>query len=555
MNGPVPDVLIIGAGAGGCAMAWRLAELGVDALVLDAGPPFATTDFHADVADWEDHLFPERPGSQGRCTAQLDRLDPSWDGLRSWSRNYGPQAPGDQRRFAAYQHVRGLGGSTLHFTAESHRLHPAAMALRSRFGVAVDWPFDYAALAPHYEAAERQLGTAGSPADRSRPRGGDFPLPPHRPSYASQRLMAATEPLALGWVPNPVAIPSQAYGGRPPCIYCGQCHRGCQVGDKGSFDRVFLAPAVASGRCSVRHGLRVLRIEAEGERVRRVVCRDARNVDVVLEARVVVLAAGAIESPRLLLNSAAAHSPEGLCNESGQVGRHFMETVSTVLSGLHPEPLGSMRGLPADIISWRYNAPDAIPGLVGGCRFTPATATAELAGPVNHARRMLESWGDALIADLRRTYGSAFALGAIGESLPHDKAFVALDATERDADGLPLARIHAGHEASTPARLKFMLDKSREILAAFGITDIREQITSYDLFNATHVFGTCRMGADPARSVVDAGGRSHRWPNLFVADASVFPTSGGGEAPTLTIAAIAHRSAGIVRDALARRDI
>lgn len=549
------DVLIIGAGAGGSAYAWALAELGVSTLVLDAGPTFSAQDYPSDRPDWELHKFPEKPHSQGRYSARLEALDPRWDELRSWSRNYGTQAPDAMRRFIAYAHVRGVGGSTLHYSAENHRMHPAAMQLRTRYGVAVDWPIDYATLAPHYAAVERQLSTAGSEDDRSRPRSESFPLPPHPPSYASQRLMATTHELGMDWLPNPVAIPSQPLASRPACIYCGQCYRGCKVGDKGTADLVYLAPAIAAGRCTVRPLTRALRLEADGAHITRVICRDAAGKDLAFSARAFVLAGGALETPRLLLNSAASHSPNGLANESGEVGRNFMETVMTTLAGLHPEPLGSMRGLPSDIISWRFNSPDAIPGVIGGCRFAPGTASADLAGPLNHARRMLDGWGAPLMDELRRTFGSAFALTSMGESLPHAGGFIDLDPEAKDQDGLPIARINARHEPSTPARLKFMLGQSRRIMSAFGIDEIREQITSYDLFNSSHVFGTCRMGRDAATSVVDTYGRSHRWRNLFVADASVFPTSGGGEAPSLTIAALAHRSAGHLDALRSRREL
>ena len=550
------DVVIVGAGAGGSVAAWTLAGLGVRTLVLDAGPQFdRLRDYRVDQADWELRSFPDKPGSKGRYTSRLDPLDPRWQALRSWSLNYGPQAPGNQRRFGEYQHVRGIGGSTLHFSAENHRLHPDAMRLKSLFGVAADWPFDYATLAPHYDAVERQLGTAGAESDRSRPRSGPFPLPAHAPSYASQKLMAATRALGVEWQANPVAIPSRPYQGRPSCVYCGQCNRGCMLGDKGSADLVFLAPALASGMCTVRPDTRAIRIEAEHGRIVRVVCRGSDNRDFALSPRAVVLACGALETPRLLLNSSASHSPQGLANESGLVGKNFMETVMTALAGLHPEPLGTMRGLPSDIVCWQHNAPDAIPGMVGGCRFVPMTSSADLAGPINHARRMLSGWGAELKATLRQTYGCAFALGAFGESLPHAGAFIDLDPHERDADGLPLARINAGHEATTPARLDFMRRRSLAMLDAFGIAEIKEQITTYDLFSASHVFGTCRMGGDPSTSVVDAFGRSHRWGNLFVADASLFPTSGGGESPSLTIGALARRGTLHLAELLARRDI
>jgi choline dehydrogenase-like flavoprotein len=258
---------------------------------------------------------------------------------------------------------------------------------------------------------------------------------------------------------------------------------------------------------------------------------------------VIIVACGAVETPRLLLASTGKYAPNGLANESGQVGRHFMETLFWTSSGLHPERLASYRGLPSDSICWDYNAPDAIPGVVGGCRFYTAMAEADLVGPINYARRLVGGWGRAHKAKMRDVFGRALTVNAIGESLPNPKSYIDLDPDESDSEGIPLARINSHLEDSELQRLAFMAKITREILAASGVKQPAEEYGSYDYFSSTHVFGTCRMGRDPEDSVVDAYCRSHRWRNLFVVDASVFPSSGGGESPSLTIEALAIRAA------------
>jgi len=250
-----------------------------------------------------------------------------------------------------------------------------------------------------------------------------------------------------------------------------------------------------------------------------------------------VLAAGAVETPRLLLASG------NLANESGEVGRNFMETVSTLVGALHPEPQHGRRGLPADAICWDFNAPDAIPGVAGGCRLYHASAESGLVGLANFAVRAVPGWGRAHARKMREQYGHALYVGAIGESLPHAQSRIDLDPVKRDHHGVPLARISAWLGETDIARLRFMAGKSRELLAAGGATDVFEAYSSWDRFSASHVFGTCRMGSGPAASVVNADGRSHRWRNLWITDASVFPSSGGGEAPSLTIQALALRCA------------
>lgn len=220
-----------------------------------------------------------------------------------------------------------------------------------------------------------------------------------------------------------------------------------------------------------------------------------------------------------------------------------METLFWSSSGLHPGPLGSHRGLPSDGICWDFNAPDAIPGVTGGCRFYSNVAEADLIGPINYAVRVVPGWGRSHKKAVRETFGNVLSVGAIGESLPNPGSYVDLDPLQRDSNGLPLARIHSFLPDMELRRLEFMAGKAREILKASRAEPIFEEYGTYDLFSATHVFGTCRMGLDSRASVVDPHGRSHRWRNLFVADASVFPSSGGGESPSLTIEALAIRSA------------
>jgi choline dehydrogenase-like flavoprotein len=544
---PEHDVAVVGSGPGGAACAWRLATRGLKVLLLEEGPrydPF--NDYLLDKPEWEQSGFPRKVSIAGRQSfAPLQPLDPQWRDLRSWNRRTGPSVRGDNRRTLGYHHVVGLGGSTLHFTGEAHRLHPAAMKMRSRFAVAADWPFDYAALAPFYDIAERVMGVAGPPEDSHRPRSGPYPLPPHAFSYASQKLSAGCGKLGLSFVANARAALSEPYDGRPSCNYCGNCNRGCPRTDKGSADVTFVAKAEATGRCAVRTNVRALYLQAgQGDRVRGVEVLTGKGHDFI-PTPALVIACGAVETPRLLLNSGA------LGNESGEVGRNFMETLLWNSSALHPESLGSYRGLPADGICWDFNAPDAIPGAIGGCRFTNGTAEADLVGPIAYANRVVLGFGRAHKAAMRSAFGRALAVGAIGECLPNADTYIDLDPDKRDAAGLNLARIHSRLDDDAMRRLAFMAKTARAILAASGATEIFEEYGSYDALSATHVSGTCRMGADPEHSVVDPDGCSHRWRNLFISDASTFPSMGGGEAPTLTIAALAIRTA----DAIAARAV
>jgi len=282
----------------------------------------------------------------------------------------------------------------------------------------------------------------------------------------------------------------------------------------------------------------VIRIEAgTDDRVSAVLVGKPDGSIERIVCRHIVLACGAVETPRLLL------ACDNLGNESGEVGRNFMDTLAITVGALHPDPQHGRRGLPNDAISWDFNAPDAIAGVIGGCRFYNAAGESELGGLAAFAMNAVPGWGRNHAQAVRRLWGHALHVGAIGERLPNRDSRVDLDPTTRDRFGMPVARIASSLGEADVARLRFMASKSHELLAASGATQVFETFSSWDWFGATHVFGTCRMGPDPRDCVVDSFGRSHRWRNLWIADASVFPSSGGGEAPSLTIHALALRTA------------
>jgi len=538
------DVVVVGAGAGGAAAAYGMCRRGLSVLLLDAGPRFdPATDYPLTQADWEAREFPEKPDSVGKVTfapgEKLTRQEPL---LASGSRGIGPMVTDGVRLMEKYHHVRGIGGTTLHFTGEAHRIHPDAMKMNSRFGVAADWPIDYAELEPYYTQAEELVGVAGPQSQGVRWRSRPFPLPPHPLSYAAKTLGRGAKAVGLDWQANSRAALSQAWNGRPPCNYCGACNNGCPRADKGSADLTFIQAALATGRCEIRPNSPAIRIEASRDRVVAVLVGRADGSIERIASPNLVLACGAVETPRLLLAS------DGLANESGEVGQNFMDTLFTEVGALHPEPQHGRRGLPNDAISWDFNAPDAIPGVVGGCRFYNGAGESELGGLAAFALRAIPGWGRQHAQSVRSLWGHALHVSAIGERLPNRDSRVDLDPTARDRFGMPLARIASSLGELDVARLRFMAKKSHELLAASGASRVYESYSSWDWFYATHVLGTCRMGNDPGSSVVDAFGCSHRWRNLWIADASVFPSSGGGEAPALTIHALALRTAERIRE-------
>ncbi|MBF0337856.1 MAG: GMC family oxidoreductase [Nitrospirae bacterium] len=547
MNEPAFDAIVVGTGAGGAAAAWALSRLKLKVLMLESGPAYnPSTDYVTDKPQWEQDGFPEKEGHKGKYTFGLmQRLDERFRNLSSVNNVFGKVNNTGYRMAGKYHHIRGVGGSTLAFSGEAHRLNPRAMKLKSHFGVASDWPFDYDELERYYCIAEDVTGVSGaSDGDSVRYRSKPYPLAAHKISYGGSKIRDGALKLGLSFIPNSLAILSESYDGRPLCNYCGCCQLGCQRMDKGSADVTFVRKALDSGYCMLRTLCNVVYIEAASDdRIKRVHYIDANGDFQRERGHVFVVSCGAVETPRLLLLSRNRYAPDGLCNESGMVGRNFMETLYCSVSGLHPEQLKSYRGTPADAICWDYSNPDAIQGVLGGCRFTHSTLELGFYGPISYAQKVAKGWGKQHKQQMRRSFGNLLSVGAIGEFIPNEYSYVDLAPIKTDEFGLPLPRINSYLNEMDLMRLKFMLDMSREILIASGVSNIAEVYSTYDNFNSTHVFGTCKMGNRPQDSVVNQFCQSHRWRNLFVVDSSVFPSSGGGASPSLTIEALAIRTA------------
>ena len=543
------DVIIVGSGAGGSAAAYQLCKAGKKVLMLESGPTYSPEkDYRLHMPSWERQGFPEKVNSSlDHSFASLQPLDKTYETLRSWNRVSGRLNSHSQRYGWKYHHVRGVGGSTLHFTGEAHRFNPVNMHLQTDYQVGADWPVSYRDLERFYDQAEMVVGVSGEQTqpDLRCPRKNNFPLPPHSQSLASRTLGKGFKRLGMHWRPNSLAVLPQPYDNRPGCNYCGQCTRGCPRKDKGSADVTFIAKAMATGNLVLKTEHQVTGIQAnpETKRVESIQVRNESGHPLVFKTSILILACGVMETPRLLLLSKSKHSHQGLANESAQVGKNLMESLSWVSTGLVDKNIYSYMGLPSDHICWDYNAANSIPGVIGGCRFTLGTLESGISGPINHARRVVTGWGRAHRQQMRDTIGKTLSISALGEFLPNTKSFVALNHQKLDRYSQPVVKIHSQLMPEDIRRLSFMAKKSRQILKASGVGVLVEEYSSYDFYNVSQAFGTCRMGHNPSTSVVNAYGRSHRWKNLYIADGSVFPSSGGGEAPSLTIEALALRTA------------
>lgn len=543
-----PDVVVIGSGAGGAAVAWGLVKRGVEVLLLEAGPRFTpSVDYPQDRPDWERLAFPQKAGSRTQVVyGDLGVLQARDRDLMRRSKVPGRDVPvlGGKRVASAdgYSHVMGVGGSTLHFVGEAHRYHPDAFRVRALTGAGTDWPLSYEALEPYYSEIEYAIGVAGTDAGPDRTQSRAFPMPPHPLSTGARVLMEAGQRIGRSWSVNPRAVNSQVYDGRPACNYCGQCARGCPLGDKASMDVSLLRQAMDSGRLTILSEAHVTRLVLGRQDT-------VAAVDVVyqgqshrIETPQVVLAAGAVNTPRLLLASASSEQPNGVANGSGQVGRNFMETLWWNSAGVLPGLRNSHKGLPADATDWSMARPVSVSGALGGYKLTHTTLDTGLNGPIGYAARLLPGFGAEWKARMRDGFGSALSVGAVGQVIADERSKITLDTEQTDAFGMALPRIDSVLTDNSLALLRAMAADCRDVLAQAG-AEVSEETSNWDAFQSTHVFGTARMGRDGADAVVDGQGRSFDHPNLWIADASVFPSSGAGEAPSLTIMSLAARTA------------
>jgi len=495
----VVDVVVIGTGAGGAPVLERLAKAGLSVVALEAG-------------QWRD------PAKE-YAADEIAAADLYWLGDRL-------SAGDTPTAFGANNSGIGVGGSTLHWGAFVPRADSRDLRLRTETGHAVDWPMKYEELLPYYEEVERFIGVSGPESYPWEP-GRRFPLPPvplNAPAQAMQKGFAA---IGLRTAEAPVATVSRnyqqpGYAERRACVACGYCHQGCAFGSKSSCDVTFIPSGVAAG-AEIRPGCFVHTLERDGRGLIDAVVYRQGSGDVRQQCKAVYLCGGAVETPRLLLHN-------GLANGSGQVGRNFMAHVSTQVWGTFEAEMRPNKGFPASLISEDTMRP-ADADFAGGY-ITQSLGIV----PVTFAQQVARGrglWGQPLVDYLSR-YNHLAGIGINGDCLPHERNFLELS-DERDEFGVPRPRIFFTYGEN---ELKMSRHGAAVMTAAWqaaGATDV------WTFERSAHVIGTCRMGTDEDSSVVDAWGRSHEIPNLWVCDNSIFPTALAAN-PALTIMALALRS-------------
>lgn len=521
-NGTRADVLIIGAGASGGITGRYLAEQGLKVVCLEQGRWHDKAEFRGRSHDWE-------------ITARKQwATSPN---VRGWRQDY---PLNEQDSDLSPLMFNGVGGSMNLYAGVWPRMLPSDFRVRTMDGIADDWPLTYEELQPYYERTEAQVGVSGVEGDPAYPAGKGPPLPPLPLGKGGLKVARAHARLGWHWWPEPNAILSRPFDGRRPCVQVSTCQSGCNEGAKASTDQTHWPVAIA-------HGAEVI----TGARVRRIVTDDAglatgaEWIDVdgnehFQAADVVVMAANAIGTSRILLNSATSTNPDGLANSSGLVGRRLMMHPFANVSGLFDEDLTSWQGQSGcSIESFEFYETDESRGFVRGAKW----GLSPTGGPINAAlpsRAGDVVWGADHHLQFRQRFGRGVSWGLFGEDLPEESNQVAIDPSLTDSSGIPAPKINYRVHENSRKLLDWHIDKATESLVEAGANNI--EVDRLMRMSGWHLLGTARMGDDPATSVVDRWGRSHDVPNLYVVDGSVFVTSSGTN-PTSTICALALRTA------------
>jgi choline dehydrogenase-like flavoprotein len=492
--------------------------------------------------------------------------------------------------------ARMLGGRTNHWGRISLRNGPYDFKPRSRDGLGFDWPISYANLAPYYDKVELLIGVYGSNeglenTPNSSP---GCLLPPPAPLVSDFLVAQRARRLGIPVIPGHRAVltrpldfrrsPARLHPGsdtaqrlvaeamrsRAPCLWATPCGRGCSIRANYQSTTVHLPPALASGNLDITTDAMVYEVTLG---------RDGRANGVGFvdrttgkqqhaSARVVVLAASACESVRILLNSKSAQFPQGLANSSGKIGRYLMDTVGSTVSGQVPllESLPPMNEDAADghqlyVPWWLYK--EQLAGKLGfargyhiefgGGRRMPGYGTAAgiewLTGG---------SYGVKFKQDARRYYGSFVSFDGRGEMIPNENSYCEIDPSVKDKWGIPVLRFHwqwSEHELRQAAHMQTTF---ADIIYAMGgrpravQTDGAKAIAPGG--SIIHEVGGAIMGSDPATSVTNQWCQAWDVPNLFITDGAVF-ASNADKNPTLTIMALAWRAADHILERMRRKEL
>lgn len=565
------DVCIVGSGAAGGMSAYTLTHAGVKVVMLEAGPMY---DPAKNVTQLK---WPWESPRRGASTTHrpFGDFDASYGG---WEIDGEPYTHKDGTEFDWFR-SRMLGGRTNHWGRISLRFGPNDFKRRSIDGLGDDWPLGYDDVKPWYDKVDQLIGVFGSVEGIYNEPDGIF-LPPPKPRLHEMFIKDAAASLGIPVIPSRLSILTKPIHNRGQCFYCSQCNRGCTVYGDFSSSSVLVKPALATGNLTVipnAMAREVLTDENGTPTGVSFVNKDDLQEHVV-RAKVIVLAASACESARLLLNSKSPRYPNGLANSSNVVGKYLHDSTGASMSGFLPKLAGRKRynedgvgGMHVYTPWWldnkkldfprgyhiEYGGGMRMPGY--GFGFGIESVNGRYPGR-DGKQKPAGGYGASLKDDYRYFYGAAFGMAGRGEAIAREDNYCEIDPNTVDKWGIPVLRFHYKWSDHEIKQAKHMQDTFEEIIHKMGavVTSPKgDASNNYGLLapgRIIHEVGTTRMGNDPKRSVLNKFNQAHDCKNLFVMDGGAF-VSQADKNPTWTILALAMRASEYMIDELKKQNI
>jgi choline dehydrogenase-like flavoprotein len=572
-KGPVYDICIVGSGAGGGMAAKILSEAGLKIALLEAGPKYDP----ANPEQMTQLKWPyESPRRGAGTTRAFGDFDAAYGG---WEIEGEPYTTKQGTKFDWFR-SRMVGGRTNHWGRISLRFGPRDFKHKSYDGLGDDWPIGYEEVAPFYDRVDKMIGVFGTKEGMPNEPDGFF-LPPPKPRLHELMIKNAGSKLGIPVIPARMSMLTRSVNkDRSPCFYCGQCGRGCAVYADFSSSSVLVNPAVKSGHVDLYDNAMAREVltnsEGKATGVAYVDKTDLEEYRVM--ARVIVLAASAGETARLLLNSKSSRYPNGLANASGIVGKYLHDSTGSSRAAFLPQLMDRKRynedgvgGMHMYIPWWGDNKKlDFARGyhmeFGGGLRmpsygFVNAIESMNGKYPGRDGQmKPAGGYGAGLKDDYRRFYGATIGFAGRGESIAREDNYCEIDPNVVDKWGIPVLRFNYTWSDHEIKQAKHMQDTFEQLIHEMGGVPLGNKPgpeTMYGLENPgriIHEVGTTRMGNDPKKSVLNKYSQAHDVKNLFVVDGGSF-VSQADKNPTWTILALSMRASEYIMSELKKQNI